>query len=445
MTFVKRLLIAAPIATAVIVSASYVGWSSEPQTAVSLPRQREVGVEVVQGPATDRAQLERLVTAFEAKASVAPNATVLSFLGQLYLQRGLENGDAASYEQARVALVRSSKLFANDPETRLSLASVLGTTHDFEGSLEITTRLLDENPKLPGAVALAGDALLELGRYDDARAMYTRLLALSPQAPAAVARSARLAYIEGDVDRARAAQSQAHDLAVDSALSGSALAWYSVAEANLAWELGDYQATKLLAARAMREAPEYYLSRLVTARALEANGDRVNAIQQYERLVERLPQPEFVAALGSLYEASGRSADARAQYETVNAIGAIGTAQGQLFNRQISLFNADHDVDAAKALRFAEAELKVRKDVFGWDAYAWALHANGRDNDAVDAIRRALALKTPNARMLYHAGVIASAVGDTEMAKLHLRGALDLNPAFDPLQSQAARKLLGSL
>ena len=93
----------------------------------------------------------------------------------------------------------------------------------------------------------------------------------------------------------------------------------------------------------------------------------------------------------------------------------------------------------------AESELAVRKDVYGYDAYAWALLAAGRVADAHAAADQALAAGTRDARMLYHAGMIALADGRPADAKTYLSDALALDPGFDPLGATRARDALATI
>ena len=116
-----------------------------------------------------------------------------------------------------------------------------------------------------------------------------------------------------------------------------------------------------------------------------------------------------------------------------------------VYDRTLSLYLSNHGLDPARALRLAQDELVVRKDVYGYDAYAWALLANGRATDADAAIATALSFGTRDAKLYYHAGMIAAAVGDTGRAKGDLQKALALDPSFDPLQAERARATLAGL
>ena len=62
-------------------------------------------------------------------------------------------------------------------------------------------------------------------------------------------------------------------------------------------------------------------------------------------------------------------------------------------------------------------ELRTRRDVYGYDLLAWALHRSGRDLEARSPMRQALSLGTRDAMLHYHAGMIELAIGDTTAAR----------------------------
>ena len=116
-----------------------------------------------------------------------------------------------------------------------------------------------------------------------------------------------------------------------------------------------------------------------------------------------------------------------------------------MFNRQLVLFDVNHGRDLATALQLADRELAERGDVYGYDADAWALLANGRAADADAAITKALALGTRDAMLLYHAGEIALAVGDSTRARDLLTQSLAIRGALDPLSASKAQATLDGL
>jgi len=171
-----------------------------------------------------------------------------------------------------------------------------------------------------------------------------------------------------------------------------------------------------------------------------ALGDPAGAIEQYEKVVRLLPDPNFVAALGDLYKLAGRDADAARQYELVAQIGHLSELNGTLYNRQLALFYADHDLNTDEAYRLAVKEYEVRRDIYGADALAWTSLKAGKITEAQTAIKDALRLGTKDAKIFYHAALIAQAAGDQNSARNYLKQVAALNPQFDPLQAPLAEK-----
>jgi Flp pilus assembly protein TadD len=149
-----------------------------------------------------------------------------------------------------------------------------------------------------------------------------------------------------------------------------------------------------------------------------------------------------LAALADLYKLAGRDKDAAAQYSLVEKIGRLNELNGALYNRQLALFYADHDLKPEEAYANASREYAVRRDIYGADALAWTAFKAGKTAEAQTAIKEASRLGTKDARLSYHAGMIARAAGDQKDARNYLQQALALSPQFDPLQALIARKAL---
>ena len=176
-----------------------------------------------------------------------------------------------------------------------------------------------------------------------------------------------------------------------------------------------------------------------------ANGDTVGAIEFYERAVKRLPDISFVAALGDLYKIAGRDEDAKNQYELVEQIGRLSAINGNLYNRSLALFYADHDLKTEEAYNLAAKEYETRRDIYGADALAWTALKAGKIDEARERSKEAMRLGTNDARIFYHAGMIERAAGDKRAARKYLRQALELNPKFQILQAEICRQTLASL
>lgn len=365
-------------------------------------------------------------------------------LGLLYDARGRLTGDVGDYARSGAALDTALAIVPTHLPARLLHARLLQTTHDFAGALAESRAILADDPTQAGAMATMGDALLELGDVDGAAAAFGRLAAEVP-GPAVTARLSRLALLRGDPARAGMLAQRAFDEAVAEGDIGPQLGWYAYLAGTVAQSAGDPASALRWFERAVSTWPASYLALAGTARAQAALGRTDDAISTYGQAIGVAPQPDVLAALGDLYALRGDSKLAEQQYATVEAIAQLEALNRQVYNRQLVLFSVNHDRNVAESLRLAEQELAVRKDVYGYDAQAWALLANGRAAEADAAMQLALALGTRDAMLDYHAGMIAAALGDTARARTSLAAALALSGALDPLSASRAEATLRTL
>jgi tetratricopeptide (TPR) repeat protein len=126
-------------------------------------------------------------------------------------------------------------------------------------------------------------------------------------------------------------------------------------------------------------------------------------------------------------------------------VAVVVVAQPGPFHRAWSLFLLDHDRDVSKVMAKVQEEIQTRRDIYGYDLLAWALHKAGRDLEARAAMSHALGLGTRDASLLFHAGMIERALGANRTAATYLRSALAVNPHWDPFQPEQARAVLDSL
>jgi tetratricopeptide (TPR) repeat protein len=393
----------------------------------------------------NREEVERLIRAVEDDVRVAPTADRYTQLGQLYLDRARTTGDLRNYAQAETAATRAVDLAPADPDARSLLASVRYSNHDFAGALALARAVVADDASQIGALATVGDAQLELGAYEEASAAFASLAAAKPDAPATVIRLARLAYVQGKPDDARRLAAQADELARATALGGASLTIYVAYHAQVELDTGHYREAARLFTAALEETPGSFVALSGLGRARAAEGRRGDAIGHLEQAVAVLPDPATLATLADLYQLDGKPDRATTASGTVELTGTLSQVNRQLYNRVLANFYADHDVHTDEALRLSEAELAARKDVFGYDTYAWALYKNGRLAEARAASDQAGWAHTRDARLLYHSGMIARAQGDVERARADLSEALALSPHFDPLQAPRARDALAGL
>jgi predicted Zn-dependent protease len=442
------------VAALAVVVGSYAGSTllgqpaTHPITAVA-PAVDAAPVEPADGPATatvaSLAVLDHDIGLWTANVAKNDRDFVsATTLGTLYDARGRLTGDVGDYLRAEHALDRSLAIAPAEMAARILHARLRQTMHDFSAALTETKAILKADPSQMQALATLGDAKLELGDIAGAEAAFATLEATVP-GPAVTARLSRVAFLRGDTAAAGTLAKRAFDEATAAGQTGSGLGWYAYVAGTVAIAAGTPTDALAWFDKALGAWPDSYLALAGKARAQAALGNADAAIASYQQAIAVAPQPDSLTFLGDLYALNGNAKLAANQYATVEAIANLAAINQQVYNRQIVLFSVNHDRDLAAALALATQELAVRKDVYGYDAYAWALLANGRAADADAAMQHGLGLGTRDALLWYHAGVIASAVGDTARAKTLLGEAVSLPGALDPLAASQATAALAGL
>ncbi len=360
-------------------------------------------------------------------------------LAALYLQKLRETGNVQYLElasrAAKISLDSVSEIRNSGGLAALTQAEF--AAHDFTESRDHAIRLTELDPGKSYPQVMLGDALVELGDYEKAEIAYKKVTLLDKGISyVSETRFARIAQLRGDNTAAHKHFANALALALNESVPPrEAVAWCRWQLGETAFSVGDYEAAEKNYRDALVVFPDYYRALGSLGKVLAAKNDLTAAIETYEKVVLILPDPNYIAALGDLYKITGNEEKANNQYDLVEQIGHLSTLNGALYNRQLALFYADHDIKTVEAYNLALKEYEARKDIYGADALAWTALKAGKINEANDAIKEALRLGTEDAKIFYHAGMVARANGDEKAAQKFFRRTLELNPKFDPLQS----------
>jgi tetratricopeptide (TPR) repeat protein len=361
-------------------------------------------------------------------------------LALAYVEQARVTADPTYYARADGALERAAALAPDDAVVLTARATLAAARHQFHRALAAAGRAIDVNPYSAQAWAVRSDALTELGRYRSARTAATRADDLEP-GPSTFARLSYQAELRGDLAEATRLMRLSRDAATADA---PAYAFASFHLGELARSAGHLPAAARHYAAALSADPTYAPALAGRARLAASRGDYTAAERLYRAVVARLPLPEYVAELADLYVVTGRPAEAAQELAVAAASARLAAANGVRTDLETALVEADHG-SPADALRAARAEWATRRTVHTADAMAWALHASGRDRTALRYARRATALGTQDARLLFHLGAIEAALGQRATARDHLNDALRLDSGAAPLREQQARALLGEL
>ena len=332
------------------------------------------------------------------------SAIALGQLAALHLQRAREGGTYDDYLQAEKYARRSlDKRTHRNANTAATLVSILVAQHRFVDARAVAESLVVREPDVPEYRAALGEVAMELGDDVLAARMFRSVWADRGTLTIA-ARLSRWLEITGHVPEARRLLTTAR---------ASVMSRRDVARETKAWfalRAGDLE----LRAGKLRSADEAFRAGLVIepgdprllaamARLAMAQQRPADVIRWGEAAIGVQLDPATLGLVGDAYAARGDSAKSAEYFRTLEV--AVSMQPGA-YHRAWSLYLLDHGLRVGEVLEKATAELSDRKDVYGWDVYAWALEKSGRRAEARAAMQQALRLGTPDPLLLRHAAHI---------------------------------------
>ena len=368
------------------------------------------------------------------------NTANQTLLAGAYIQKTRETTDFSYLDRASKIIDRI--LAAKYDYEALRLRNLIELNrHHFAKVIEYAGEMTRTAPGDPQTWGSLGDALMESGQYEPARAAFEKMLSIRPNL-FSYNRMAYFRFINGDVEGGVA-------MMTDAVKAGARYpenkSWCLVELGNMYFKTGRWAEAERAYNEGIELFPSSHAAHAALAGVQAAQGNMAQAIASYKRAQSITPMVQYAGALHDLYTDAGKKTEARQQAEMVDLVAKLEEAAGQKANRTLALIYANQDRNPAKSLELAEADLQVRRDIFTYDAYAWALFKNRRHDEAWKASEKAMKLGTPEAMFYYHAGLIANARAEAAASKQLLEKALKLNPGFDVRQAAIARKVLLSL
>lgn len=363
-------------------------------------------------------------------------------LGNLLMEQSRHQHDGKLYREARNAFLNAGAEDRENPEPLLGLACVANSEHDFEKGAEWARKALKLDPELPRAYALLGDGAVELGEYEDAFDYYQKALDLKPNL-STYSRAALLLWLTGNSQKAQWFMRKAI------AAGGSQAehtAWCRAELALMQFHAGALMPANKLIAHALEAAPDHVRILTIAGRLAHASGDLKSAQTYYQRATELNAQHDSLVGLHEIALAKNEEALAKelaqriVDHHNTSHAHSDGSnhAHASSGDSQLAHFLADSQADLETAVKEAELAYKTFRNVYAADTLAWCYYRAGRHEDARRTIRKALKWKTPDASLLFHAGMIYAALEETETAKRYLYRALNLNPNFHPRDAKTA-------
>ena len=400
------------------------------------PAQILAGVDTLTHPtvstATDKEMAKWLV---KARLNPADGAAWTN-LGDTLMQKARETANPTYYDHAERVYGNALAHNAQNSDAMTGMAWVNGERHIFDKSIEWANKAIAINPKNNIAFGLIGDAQVELGDYEGAYKSLQTMLDIRPDL-SSYSRGAYLLYLTGDNRKARWLMSKA---ILSGAPYAENTAWCRAQLGQILLSDGNLLAAEQVLKESMKLTPNNVQVLAAMAKVKTARKDYRGAIALYEKINAQTPQHNATVALGDLYTVMGDKTNADKAYAEVLALHERN--KGTLHDHmQLAQFYADHDQNPVEAVRLAE-EHKTTGNVFEADILAWAYYQNGQYEDAQKAITTAMRYHTPDAKMLYHAGMIALKRNDLPNGRKMIYQALSVNPDFNVLASAKAAETL---
>lgn len=334
-------------------------------------------------------------------------------------RRARETSDVSYYTQAESALRQSFTISPDNLDgARIHIWLLLGK-HEFAAALEEARKL---NKRMPDDVMTYGfltDANVELGNYKDAETAAQMMLDLRPGNLPALTRAAYLRELFGDVDGSLELMNMALQSTAPSEVEDAA--WILTQMAHLELSTGKTADAEQYLQRALTLFPGYHyaLGNLAKVRIQQQRYDE--AVQLLQQRYQAAPHAENLFDLAEALQFAGRSKDSSKAFAEFEQKSLLESNRGDNSNRELIFYYADHAHRPARSLDIAEREFARRHDVYTLDAYAWALHVNGRDQEARKRMDEALAVGIRDTKVLRHASEIALATGDRVAADKYLQ------------------------
>ena len=347
-------------------------------------------------------------------------------LGRLFISKARLTDDPGYY---RLAEQCGATVEAKDPnyaDALLLRGHSLTAMHQFAAAEELSRKLTAMREHFLD-YGLLGDALMEQGKLSEAIDAYQKMADLKPSMPV-YARVAHIRWLKADLVGAI----EAIEEAIESSNPRDAepLAWATNRLARYRWQEGNESEALALVTRALELVPSYGPALLTRGLVLSGTSEFDAAITSIQAAVKIHPLPEYQWALIEVLRARGKTPEADELTRLLHAKGAVDDPRGY------ALFAATTGTNLEQALELAERELATRRDVFTYDAFAWALRAAGRRTAAVEQVELALREGTVDARLSLHAGVIFLEAGNLEKAAQHLATAESLRRMLHPSEQR---------
>ena len=299
--------------------------------------------------------------------------------------------DVAQFERVRQFSEAAIAKTSNDIRAWTLLIWVRMIEHRFGDALIAATRAEKLAPNHPRLLMLKSDALLELGRYDEAATTAQQLADVAPGIPAWT-RIAHLRFLFNDLEGAVEIMSMA---AKAGAAHGEPSAWVWLDLARLQLDAGNLAAAKEAIAAAERAQPGLPATRSSDARLQLAAGNARAALGLYREALNKMPSAEDAL---SAWRIARQLEDKGLEKHMAALLEGFAKLDLARSRRALAEYSAERG-QFDRALKYARGEYADRPDLYSAATLARVLNRAGKRDEARPFAKTALALNTPDPQL----------------------------------------------
>ena len=346
-----------------------------------------------------------------------------------FLRCARETADPNYLKDAGTALAQGFKLDAEDFQLQKTQVALRLSRHEFVQARNLAKALNRRTPDDVMTYGYMAEANLALGNYAEAETNAQWMMNMRPNNTPALMLGARLRMLFGDAHGAIEFLNRAYSQTSPTEVED--LAWIANQIASIQIDSGEAIAAEQTLRQAEQLFPRYPYTVENLARLCMEENRAEDAVRLWKEVVLTDRDPSMLYELAKAQEAAGHSPDSRGTYaEFARRAGEPGSETDGSRLDLILMYAAD-PVTAPEALRLAEKEIAERQDVWTLDAYAWALYANARFQEADAAEQKAMAVGIRNAQIFDHAGHIAQKLNRGADATRYFKFSVQSNPASE--------------
>lgn len=358
-------------------------------------------------------------------------------LAMAYLQQGRVTGDhnyydALAYQMANEILKEEPKNF----EALCCKATLQASAHQFTDALQTANNAIKINSYSANIYGIKCDALVELGRYNEAIATIDKMVSIRPD----IRSYTRISYLReiiGDYPGAK----EAMTLALNAGYPGmEQTEWARVYLGHLHEITGKTDEAEMHYKQALINRNLYAPALAGLARIEKYKKNYSKAIAYYNQANDFMQDYSFHHELALLYRLTNENKKSEIEFQ--KALDMLlkhkhPTSEengiGHNIDRELALVYSSMN-ENEKSLHSAHVEYNLRpENIDVNEGIAWAYYKTNDHPRALSHILKAIGTKSKNAELWYKAGMIFKANNLSELGNKYCNIALRTNPLLDTM------------